>query len=236
MRFVLAPSFSRGWSTILKPVLDAPFYHELQKFLRAEAAQGKIIFPAAENVFRALELLDLPEVKVVILGQDPYHGPGQAIGLSFAVPNELKRKPPSLKNIFKEVQSDLGVTLSPTESDLTGWLNQGVLLLNRVLTVESGHAFSHQGRGWEKFTDAVIDGLNARPKPVIFILWGAPAQKIKSRLDLNRHFVLESVHPSPLSAYRGFFGSRVFSKTNALLKKLGQAPIDWAKISVNTDE
>lgn len=206
-------------------------FQKLQAFLNAEYKEGKVIFPEKKNIFRALQELDLPSVKVVILGQDPYHGPGQATGFSFAVPNQLKRKPPSLQNIFKELTSDLSVSLSTEQSDLTGWVEQGVLLLNTVLTVEAGKPLSHRGKGWEEFTNRVIDLLSAREKPIVFILWGAPAQKYKARINLTKHRVLESAHPSPLSSYRGFFGSKVFSKTNTYLKEFHQPLIRWEKIS-----
>ena len=220
----------RGWSKCLRSVFDSVEYQKLTRTLQSEYKKGKVIYPAREHVFDAIRRLDLSQVKVVILGQDPYHGPGQAMGLSFAVPNELKKKPPSLKNIFKELETDLEMKLSKEESDLTGWVSQGVLLLNTVLTVEAGKAFSHRGLGWEKVTDEIITCLNQRSKPVVFVLWGGPAQKVKTRLDLSRHEIIESAHPSPLSAYRGFLGSRVFSRVNALLKKMGEKPIQWKKV------
>lgn len=204
---------------------------KLLEFLKTEYESGKQIYPERKNIFRALEELDLPKVKVVIIGQDPYHGPDQAIGLSFAVPNELRLKPPSLKNIFKELQSDLNVTIPENSSDLSGWVDQGVLLLNRVLTVQASQAFSHREKGWEEFTSRIVDILNERLEPMVFILWGSHAQKLIDKIDVQRHSVIQSAHPSPLSAYRGFFGSKVFSKTNEILKTFHQEPIDWQRVS-----
>jgi uracil-DNA glycosylase len=221
-----------GWRAHLGPEAEQEYFKALARFLRTEAQQKKRIYPQREWILRALQRVDYDSVKVVILGQDPYHGEGQAIGLSFGVPNELRPKPPSLMNIFKELKSDLGVQIPSDQSDLTGWADQGVLLLNTVLTVRHAQAFSHREAGWEKFTDCVIRKLDARARPVIFILWGAAAQRKKSLITAPRHFVLESPHPSPLSASRGFFGSRPFSKTNEILMtKLGQGPIDWSKAS-----
>lgn len=219
------------WKEKLSLLQSEPFFKSLSQFLKSEHEAKKTIYPATEHIYRALESVDLPDVKVVILGQDPYHGPGQAIGFSFAVPNQLRIKPPSLKNIFKEIESDLSVKIPAGQSDLTGWVDQGVLLLNTVLTVEAGQPLSHREKGWEKVTDRIIGELNARKEPIVFILWGSHAQKFKSKIDLNRHVVLESAHPSPLSAYRGFLGSKIFSKANAELKKLGLKPIHWEKIS-----
>lgn len=236
------------WREKLSPVLKEKFFQDLSKFLKAQVAAKKEIYPAPPNVMRALQEVDLPDVKVVILGQDPYHGPGQAVGFSFAVPNEVFPKPPSLQNIFKELQSDLKVTIPKGQSDLSGWVKQGVLLLNTVLTVEKGQPMSHRERGWEKFTDLVVQHLSARRDPIVFILWGSHAQKFKSKIEtpsehastiastLKTHVVLESVHPSPLSAYRGFFGSHVFSRTNELLKKMGKEPIHWEKVSENKSQ
>jgi uracil-DNA glycosylase len=223
------------WREKLSPIKTATFFKDLTQFLKNEYSAGKIIYPARQHVLRALQELDLPAVKVVILGQDPYHGPDQAIGFSFAVPNELRKKPPSLQNIFKELKSDLGITPEPGLSDLTGWVKQGVLLLNTVLTVEAAQPLSHRDRGWEQFTDQIITELNAREKPLVFILWGSHAQKFKAKIDLKKHIVLESAHPSPLSAHRGFMGSKIFSKTNAALEKLGIKPIDWSKVSVKPE-
>ena len=219
------------WKRSLRSEAQKPYFKALSSFLKKEINSKHEIYPAQENVLRALEEIDLPLVKVVILGQDPYHGPGQAVGRSFAVPNEHFPKPPSLKNIFKEVQSDLKVELDSSQSDLSGWARQGVLLLNTVLTVRKSQAFSHREKGWETFTDKVIETLNAREKPIIFLLWGSPARSKKKLITQPQHCILESPHPSPLSAHRGFFGSSPFSKTNALLIEQGLSPIDWAKIS-----
>jgi len=202
----------------------------LRAYLIAEKSAGKRIFPKGNEWFRALDLTPLENVRVVILGQDPYHGEGQAHGLCFSVRPEV-RPPPSLVNIYKEMASDLG--MAPAKHGfLEHWAKQGVLLLNSVLTVQMGMAASHRDRGWERFTDAVIRLINARPEPVVFILWGSYAQKKAAFVDSidrgGRHLVLKSAHPSPLSAHNGFFGSKPFSKANAFLESLGQKPIDWA--------
>lgn len=199
---------------------------ELRKFLVAEKAAGKHIFPHSKNWFRALDLTPLDQVRVVILGQDPYHGPGQAHGLCFSVQPGI-RPPPSLVNIYKEMEADLGLS-RPDHGFLEHWAQQGVLLLNSVLTVEAGQAASHQRRGWERFTDAIIKLVNARSEPVVFLLWGAYAQKKAAFVNESRHHVLRAAHPSPLAAHNGFFGSRPFSKTNAFLIKQGLSAIDWA--------
>jgi uracil-DNA glycosylase len=216
-----------GWRAHLAHEKDKPYFQGLTQFLKQQHAARKPIFPPTPLVLRAMQNLDYDDVKVVILGQDPYHGAGQAIGLSFAVPNELRVKPPSLVNIFKEISSDLGVSMAGKGSDLSGWVEQGVLLLNTVLTVEASQAFSHRGKGWEHFTDQVIRELNERKKPVVFILWGAAAQKKKELITNRQHRWVESAHPSPLSASKGFFGCKHFSKVNALLKSFGEKPIDW---------
>lgn len=215
------------WRERLEPEATKPYFTQLSKFLKSELQTGRRVFPAQNRILRALQSVDYEAVKICILGQDPYHGPDQAVGLCFAVPNALMPKPPSLKNIFKEIESDLGKKVDPTRSELSHWVDQGVLLLNTVLTVRMGEANSHREQGWETFTDRVIQILNEREAPVIFILWGSPARKKKGLITNKRHPILESPHPSPLSAYHGFFGSRPFSKANAILKKLGKAPIDW---------
>lgn len=197
----------------------------LKNFLKSEYDAGKIIYPKKNEYFKALDLVPLDKVKVVILGQDPYHGPGQAHGLCFSV-NEGVSQPPSLKNIFKELNSDLGIEI-PKSGNLERWAQQGVLLLNSVLTVENDKAASHQKQGWEQFTDKIIETVNQECEHVVFILWGAYAQKKAFYVDRKKHLVLESVHPSPLSSHRGFFGSKPFSKTNAWLKKQGLTPIKW---------
>ncbi len=216
-----------GWRRHLEPEADKGYFKELSSFLREEYRSKQVVFPSREKVLRALQEIDFEKVKVVILGQDPYHGPNQAVGLCFAVPNALTRKPPSLVNIFKEIESDLGLKVDRTKSELSQWVNQGVLLLNTVLTVRQGQAFSHREKGWEEFTNAVMQRLNSRKEPVLFILWGASARKKKALLDLSRHKVIESAHPSPLSAYAGFFGSRPFSQANQILKGWGKAAINW---------
>jgi uracil-DNA glycosylase len=198
----------------------------LEAFLLGEKAAGKQIFPDSEEWFRALELTPLEKVRVVILGQDPYHGPGQAHGLCFSVQPGV-RPPPSLVNIYKELQTDLGIS-RPHHGFLEHWATQGVLLLNSVLTVEMTKAASHRGKGWEKFTDAVIRLVNAKADPVVFMLWGNYAQKKADFVDSARHLVLKAAHPSPLSAHNGFLGCRHFSQCNAFLEGKGLAPIDWA--------
>jgi len=215
-----------SWLEPLQSEFDQPYMAELKRFLLAEKQAGKRIFPAGCNWFRALDLTPLDRVKVVILGQDPYHGPGQAHGLCFSVPDGV-RPPPSLINIYKELASDLGIS-QPRHGFLEHWARQGVLLLNSVLTVEMGQAASHRGRGWERFTDAVIRLVNAKPEPVAFMLWGSYAQKKASFVDTSRHLVLKAPHPSPLSAHSGFLGCRHFSKANAFLESRGVAPIEWA--------
>ena len=219
-----------SWLEPLKGEFDSPYMQALRAFLVAEKQAGKRIFPKGNEWFRALDLTPLNDVRVVILGQDPYHGEGQAHGLCFSVQPGV-RTPPSLVNIYKELEADLGIPPA-RHGFLEHWAKQGVLLLNAVLTVQMGMAASHQGRGWERFTDAVIRLINARPEPVVFMLWGSYAQKKAAFVDSvdkgGRHLVLKAVHPSPLSAYAGFFGCGHFSKANAFLKAHGQEPIDWA--------
>ncbi len=215
-----------SWKAPLAREFDAPYMASLKEFLVAEKANGKRIFPKGSEWFHALDATPLEQVRVVILGQDPYHGEGQAHGLCFSV-REGVRPPPSLINIYKEMKSDLGLE-PPSHGNLEAWAKQGVLLLNSVLTVEAGLAASHQGKGWERFTDAVIGLVNDQPRPVVFILWGAYAQRKAGFVDRQRHLMLASAHPSPLSAHNGFFGSRPFSKTNEFLAAQGQEPIEWA--------
>jgi uracil-DNA glycosylase len=215
-----------SWKAPLAREFDAPYMASLKEFLVAEKASGKRIFPKGSEWFHALDATPLEQVRVVILGQDPYHGEGQAHGLCFSV-REGVRPPPSLINIYKEMKSDLGLE-PPSHGNLEAWAKQGVLLLNSVLTVEAGLAASHQGKGWERFTDAVIRLVNDQPRPVVFILWGAYAQRKAGFVDRQRHLVLASAHPSPLSAHNGFLGSRPFSKTNEFFVSQGQEPIDWA--------
>ena len=215
-----------SWLAQLRGEFAQPYMADLKRFLVAERERGKRIFPKASNWFRALDLTPLDAVRVVIIGQDPYHGPGQAHGLCFSVPAGVQ-PPPSLVNIYKELESDLGIRPA-SHGFLEHWANQGVLLLNSVLTVEMGRAASHRDRGWERFTDAIIAEVNARTEPVVFMLWGSYAQKKAAFVDASRHLVLKAPHPSPLSAHSGFFGCRHFSKANAFLEQRGLAPIDWA--------
>ncbi len=213
-----------SWMTALAPEFDKPYFRQLLAFVKRERAQGTV-YPEPGDVFTAFNETAFESVRVVILGQDPYHNRGQAHGLSFSVrPNVLA--PPSLQNIFKELRSDLGIPI-PTTGCLLPWAQQGVFLLNAVLTVRAHEAGSHQGQGWETFTDEVIKLLAARPDPLIFVLWGRHARAKVDLVDTSRHTVIESPHPSPMSADRGFFGSRPFSKANQALKQYGQAPIDW---------
>ncbi len=218
-----------SWRTPLAGEFAQPYMQALKDFLLAEKAAGKQIYPKGAEYFRALDLTPLDKVRVVILGQDPYHGPGQAHGLCFSVRPGVP-PPPSLVNIYKEMHADLGIDRA-RHGFLEHWARQGVLLLNSVLTVENGRAASHRERGWEKFTDAVIRLVAARPDPVVFILWGSYAQKkaafVEDIARGGRHLVLKAPHPSPLSAHAGFFGSRPFSRTNAFLESNGITPIDW---------
>jgi uracil-DNA glycosylase len=219
----------QSWLEPLRAEFASPYMQALKSYLLAEKAAGKRIFPAGGEWFRALDLTPLEEVRVVILGQDPYHGPLQAHGLCFSVRPDV-RTPPSLVNIYKELEADLGIPPA-RHGFLEHWARQGVLLLNAVLTVQMGQAASHQGRGWERFTDAVIRLVNARAEPVVFMLWGSHAQRKAEFVDsLDRggpHRVLKAAHPSPLSAHNGFFGCRHFSKANAFLERSGHKPIDW---------
>lgn len=212
------------WGPLLEEEFHKPYYLALREFLKKEYAENTV-YPSMRDIFNALKYTPFHNVKVVLLGQDPYHGPGQAHGLSFSVKPGVKI-PPSLKNIFKELKDDLGCDI-PNNGCLVKWANEGVLLLNTVLTVRAGEAHSHKGKGWEAFTDKVISLINERETPVIFILWGKPAQEKISLIDTKRHTVIQSPHPSPFSANRGFFGSHPFSKTNETLLGLGEKPIDW---------
>lgn len=212
------------WNPLLSDELQAPYWAELMTFVEAERAGGPV-YPPRDNVFAALHLTSYADLRVVILGQDPYHGPGQAHGLSFSVGDGVP-PPPSLKNIFSELVDDVGCTM-PSTGDLSPWATQGVLLLNTSLTVRGGAAGSHQGKGWERFTDRVITTAAAKPEPVVFVLWGAAAQKKRPLIEGGPHTVITSPHPSPLSAHRGFFGSKPFSRTNAALTEAGRNPIEW---------
>lgn len=216
-----------GWKALLAEEKEKSYFKSLNNFLKSELKGSKPIFPSKDRILSALQSVDYNNVRVVILGQDPYHGYGQAIGLSFAVPNSLTPKPPSLVNIFKELESDLKTKINYNNSELSQWTKQGVLLLNTVLTVRASEAFSHRNQGWEFFTDRIITLLSMRSDPIIFILWGASARKKKELIECPPHFIIESAHPSPLSAHNGFFGSRPFSKANSILKKIGKDPIHW---------
>ncbi|MFS0839209.1 uracil-DNA glycosylase [Paenibacillus sp. 1P03SA] len=212
------------WAELLSEEFEKPYYLKLREFLKGEYAE-RTIYPEMHDIFNALHYTAFKDVKAVILGQDPYHGPGQAHGLSFSVKPGVPA-PPSLKNMFKEMKEDIGCPL-PATGYLKHWADQGVLLLNTVLTVRAGEANSHKGKGWELFTDKVIETLNRKETPVLFILWGSHAQSKTQLIDLNRHGVIKAPHPSPLSAHRGFFGSKPYSKANAWLTEQGIEPIDW---------
>lgn len=216
--------FHNDWAEFLNPELKKPYYLELRKFL-VDEYKTRQIFPDMYDIFNALHYTSYHDTKVAILGQDPYHGDGQAHGLSFSVKPGVKA-PPSLVNIFKELKEDLGCEI-PNNGCLKPWTQQGVLLLNTVLTVRAHQANSHRNMGWEKFTDRIIEILNEREKPIAFVLWGAPARKKKKMITNPKHFIVESAHPSPLSAFNGFFGSRPFSKVNAFLEAVGEKPINW---------
>ena len=215
-----------SWRRALAPEFDKLYFGILTEKIRSEYRSGWPIYPPGGMIFRALDLCPLPEVRVVILGQDPYHGAGQAEGLSFSVPTGVAI-PPSLQNIKQEIASDLGHPSVIPDGSLLKWAEQGVLLLNATLTVRAGQAGSHQGLGWETFTDAIIEAVNREQEHVVFLLWGSPARRKGAMIARSKHLVLEAPHPSPLSAYRGFFGCRHFSKANAYLTHWGKAPILW---------
>ncbi|AIZ61914.1 uracil-DNA glycosylase [Bacillus pumilus] len=220
----MKPFLNDSWWAVMKSEFEQPYYQELREWMKEEY-RTQTVFPKPDDVYRALHLTSYEKVKVVILGQDPYHGPGQAHGLSFSVQPGVKH-PPSLRNIFQELKDDLGCPV-PNHGSLVSWAEQGVLLLNTVLTVRKGEANSHKGKGWERVTDRVIDVLNERDQPVVFVLWGRHAQNKKERIDQNKHYIIESPHPSPFSARNGFFGSRPFSKVNTYLKQMGFEEINW---------
>jgi uracil-DNA glycosylase len=213
------------WNPVLRQEFAKPYWAELQKFVVDERGRNTV-YPPHDEVFAALHLTPFTDVKAVILGQDPYHGPNQAHGLCFSVRKGVQ-VPPSLQNIFKELEQDVGVT-PPDHGNLEHWARQGVLLLNATLTVRRSNAASHQGKGWETFTDEVLKSVNEKEERVVFILWGASARKKKALIDTSRHVIIESPHPSPLSASSGFFGSRPFSRTNEALVEAGREPIDWS--------
>lgn len=215
-----------SWLQHLQSEFEQDYMQKLSQFLREEKAAGQVIYPTGENIFAALNTTALHKVKVVILGQDPYHGANQAHGLSFSVPKEVKI-PPSLRNIYQEIRNDIGVT-PPNHGYLESWAEQGVLLLNSVLTVRESQAASHQGKGWERFTDKVIEIINHQTQNVVFLLWGSYAQKKGQAIDQQRHLILKTTHPSPLSAHRGFLGCRHFSQTNHYLQQHGKSAIDWS--------
>jgi uracil-DNA glycosylase len=212
------------WNPLLRDQFDQPYWRDLQSFVANERA-AHTVYPPPDDVFAALHLTPYADTRVVILGQDPYHGPQQAHGLCFSVRPGV-RVPPSLVNIHKELHDDLGLPI-PDHGNLEAWARHGVLLLNTTLTVRAGQAASHQKRGWETFTDHVIEVVNDKPDPVVFLLWGNSARRKRSLIDTTRHIVIESAHPSPLSAHNGFFGSRPFSRANAALVAAGREPIDW---------
>jgi uracil-DNA glycosylase len=213
------------WLNRLDVEFELDYMYQLSEFLRVEKAEGRVFYPSVENIFAALNASPLNKVRVVILGQDPYHGPNQAHGLSFSVPEGVSI-PPSLRNIYKEIVSDLGGTI-PTNGNLIKWADQGVLLLNSVLSVQAGQAASHKGKGWEQFTDKIIEILNRENERLVFMLWGAYAHKKGQSIDRQKHLVLSAPHPSPLSAHRGFLGCKHFSQANSYFRSLGQADIDW---------
>lgn len=225
-QFTKAGQLDTSWQPYLGDELQQPYMQQLKAFLQTEKSQGKVIFPPGDKIFNAFNTTPFDQVRVVIIGQDPYHGEGQAHGLSFSVPPTQAKLPPSLLNIYKEMETDLGIPIR-SSGDLTHWAQQGVLLLNATLTVEQAKAGSHQKQGWEQFTDKVIQQLNDHKQGLIFVLWGSYAQKKGAVIDPSKHVVIRSAHPSPLSAYRGFFGSRPFSQINAHLHQQGLPVIQW---------
>ncbi|MBR6292195.1 MAG: uracil-DNA glycosylase [Bacteroidales bacterium] len=224
----MAVKIDPSWYKVLQPQFEAPYFAQLKEFLVAERQQYTC-YPPGSKIFNAFDTTPFDKVKVVILGQDPYHEPGQAMGLCFSVPAGIQ-VPPSLVNIIKEINDDLGTAIPTDRGDLRGWAEQGVLLLNATLTVRAHQAGSHQRHGWEEFTDAAISAINACRNGVVFLLWGSYAIAKSKLIDPSRHFVLTAPHPSPLSAYRGFFGCRHFSQTNNILEQQGLQPIDWTRI------
>ncbi len=213
------------WLEAMQPEFQKPYYAKLFEFVKGEYSRV-VVYPPADDIFNAMHLTPLHKVKVVILGQDPYHNVNQAHGLSFSVPKSQPEIPPSLQNIYKELHDDLGCTI-PNHGYLKKWAEEGVLLLNTVLTVRAHQANSHQGKGWEQFTDAILEAVNREDRPIVYLLWGRPAQSKIPMLTNPKHLVLKAPHPSPLSAYRGFFGCRHFSQANAFLEEHGVEPIDW---------
>jgi len=218
-------ALEKSWLSLLEKEFTKPYMIGLKSFLQEEKRAGQLIYPPADSIFRAMNITPFDRVKVIILGQDPYHGEGQAQGLSFSVPNGVPI-PPSLKNIYKELIEDVNIR-QPMSGDLTSWAKQGVLLLNSTLTVRAGQAGSHQKKGWEQFTNTIISKLSTDRQGLVFLLWGAYARAKKELIDQSVHFILESAHPSPFSAHTGFLGSKQFSKTNELLLSVNKTPIDW---------
>ncbi|HNY07693.1 MAG TPA: uracil-DNA glycosylase [Bacteroidales bacterium] len=221
------PQIEEGWKKTLENEFHSPYFSQLKTFLISEKQHNKV-YPPGSQIFSAFNFTPFDKVKVVLLGQDPYHGPGQAHGLCFSVPDGVP-KPPSLINIFKEINSDLGIPI-PQSGNLEKWAKQGVFLLNAILTVRANQAASHQGKGWETFTDAAIRALSDQKNGIIFLLWGNYAQEKQKIIDTSKHYILKTVHPSPLSVQRGFFGCKHFSKTNQLLREMGKDEIDWSII------
>jgi uracil-DNA glycosylase len=226
MSTTLDPRLDESWKQALADEFAQPYMAELKQYLLAERAAGRRVFPPGSRIFAAFDHTPLDAVRVVVVGQDPYHGPGQAMGLSFSVPRGVD-VPPSLRNVFTEIESDLGIA-PPGHGDLTHWADQGVLLLNTSLTVRAHEAASHAGKGWERLTDAAIRAVSEQREHVVFLLWGRHAQSKRSLIDPSRHLVLTAPHPSPLSASRGFFGCGHFSRANAYLVEHGQQPVDWS--------
>lgn len=224
-KIVVNPQIEHSWKEKLNIEFQKDYFIKIKEFLLNEKSKGNVIYPKWKNIFKSFDMLPFDKVKVVILWQDPYHGEGQAHGLSFSVPEWIKQ-PPSLKNIFKELHSDIGMTI-PEHWNLEKWAKQGVLLLNAILTVQASSPASHSKIGWEIFTDAVIKKLSNEREWIVFLLWWAFAQSKKKLIDTDKHYILETTHPSPLSAYRGFLGSKHFSKTNEILEKIGKEKIDW---------
>lgn len=224
----ISPKIEASWLEVLRPQFEAPYFAQLKNFLISERQQYTC-YPAGSNIFAAFDRTPFDKVKVVILGQDPYHEPGQAQGLCFSVPNGIQ-VPPSLVNIIKEINSDLGTSIPTNSGNLEGWADQGVLLLNATLTVRAHQAGSHQHHGWETFTDAAISALSQQRSGIVFLLWGSFAIAKSQLIDKSKHYVLTAPHPSPLSAYRGFFGCKHFSQCNAILLQQGLSPIDWTRI------
>lgn len=214
------------WKEVLKDEFTKPYFQEIVHFIKAEIATGKKLFPPGSLIFNAFDKTPFNKVKAVILGQDPYHGAGQAHGLSFSVPPGVK-PPPSLANIIKEIRTDTGTRISGSNGDLSSWAEQGVLLLNTALTVREGEPFSHAKSGWSQFTDAVIQTISDKKENIVFLLWGKFAQDKQDLIDTEKHYILKAAHPSPLSAHKGFLGCKHFSKTNEILVKSGKDPIDW---------